>query len=64
MVSFIVPVYNAETTIDKCLKSIFELNKCSVDYEVIVVKDAAEDGTANHVAKFERYNENLVYIGS
>ena len=62
MVSFIVPVYNAETTIDKCLKSIFELNKCSVDYEVIVVNDASEDGTANHVAKFERYNENLVYI--
>ena len=51
MISFIVPAYNAEKTIDKCLNSIFELDKCSLDYEVIVINDASKDSTHEHIVK-------------
>lgn len=63
MISFIVPAYNAEKTIDKCLKSIFELDKSKLEYEVIVVNDASEDSTEEHILKYDNY-KNLVYINS
>ena len=63
MISFIVPAYNAEKTIDKCLNSIFELNKCSLDYEVIVVNDASSDSTHEHILKYSDY-DNFIYINS
>lgn len=63
MISFIVPAYNAEKTIDKCLNSIFELDKCSLDYEVIVINDASKDSTHEHIIKYSE-KDNFIYINS
>ena len=63
MISFIVPAYNAEKTIDKCLNSIFELDKCSLDYEVIVINDASKDSTHEHVIKYSE-KDNFIYINN
>ena len=63
MISFIVPAYNAEKTIDKCLNSIFELDKCSLDYEVIVINDASKDSTHEHTIKYNE-KDNFIYINS
>ncbi|MCX6780293.1 MAG: glycosyltransferase family A protein, partial [Candidatus Magasanikbacteria bacterium] len=53
--SFVVPAYNEEKTISKCLESIFReidsLNLCS-EVEVIVVNNASTDNTAEVVKSF------------
>lgn len=49
--SIIVPVYNVEEYIDKCLKSIF--NQTYKDFEVIVVDDGTEDNSMEIVNKYD-----------
>ncbi len=45
-ISFVVPAYNEEKYIGKCLDSIFrEINRSKVDAEVIAVNNASTDGT-------------------
>ena len=43
--SIIVPVYNVEKYIDKCLKSIE--NQSYFDFEVIIVNDGSLDNSQN-----------------
>ena len=43
MISVIIPAYNAEKHIDKCLESV--LTKQDADYEVIVVNEGSTDKT-------------------
>src|SRR3989339_1384110 len=43
MISIIIPAYNAERTIARCLQSIFE--QTHRDFEIIVVDDASNDDT-------------------
>jgi glycosyltransferase involved in cell wall biosynthesis len=45
-ISFIIPAYNKEEYIGKCLSSILrELEKRPYDVEIIVVNNASTDGT-------------------
>jgi len=46
--SIIIPTYNSEKTIEKCLKSIS--NSVFTNYEVIVVNDGSSDNTSNLVS--------------
>lgn len=46
LISFIVPVYNGDKTIEKCLKSI---SKIQEEIEIIVVNDGSTDDTQNKV---------------
>lgn len=43
MISVIVPVYNAEHTLDTCIESI--LRQSESDYEIILVNDGSKDGS-------------------
>jgi cellulose synthase/poly-beta-1,6-N-acetylglucosamine synthase-like glycosyltransferase len=45
MVSFVVPVYNMERTIEKCLQSITDQNFPEDKFEIIVVDDASTDNS-------------------
>jgi glycosyltransferase involved in cell wall biosynthesis len=54
--SFVIPAYNEELFIEKCLKSIF--NQTYGNYEVIVVDDGSTDKTSQLVAK---YNVVLIH---
>ena len=50
MISIIITAYNAEKTIEKCLKSILE-NEYS-DYEIIIVDDGSTDKTEEIINLF------------
>jgi len=52
--SIIIPAYNAEKTIEKCLKSVASQN--FHDYEIIVVNDGSEDKTLALLEKWQRRN--------
>ena len=43
MISVIIPVYNAEQYIKRCLNSV--LNQTFNDYEIIMVNDGSTDGS-------------------
>lgn len=55
MISFIIPAYNAEDKIEKCIESIVG-QKTEEQYEVVVVNDGSSDNTSDIVKKcIERY---------
>lgn len=50
-VSVIIPAYNCEKYIDKCLESVFAQNYPNL--EVIVINDGSTDATVEHLKKYE-----------
>lgn len=56
-ISIIIPVYNAEKTLDRCLESVFKQSLTS--YEIIAVNDGSTDGSA---AVLDRYQGRLTVI--
>lgn len=53
MISVIIPTYNAESTIERCLDSLFS-QKYDGDFEVIVVNDGSTDRTKEIVSKYKK----------
>lgn len=52
-ISVIVPVYNVEEYLDKCLESL--LNQHYSDMEIVVVDDKSTDDSLNIAKKYEKY---------
>ncbi len=66
MISFIVPAYNAEKTLERAIKSIINQKDNKFDYEIIIVNDGSTDKT-KEVAKqiieqYSKTNNNIYYI--
>lgn len=60
-VSVIVPVYNVEKYIDKCLKSL--VNQTLSDIEIVVVNDGSLDNSEDIIKKYEKkYSDIIKYI--
>lgn len=59
MISFIIPCYNSEKTIKKCLKSIINQRNTDLEFEIIVVdnSDNEKDKTEEIVKSFEEIKE-------
>lgn len=60
--SFIVPVYNAETYIGECLHSLLEQDIPKEDYQIICVNDGSKDGSLSILRSFEKKHPNIVVI--
>lgn len=58
MLSIIIPVYNSEKEITKCLESILK-NNTSFEYEIILVNDGSTDNSLNILEKFSSNYENI-----
>jgi len=59
--SIIVPVYNAETTLDRCLS--FLLNQSYKNFEVICVDDCSVDSSSEILFKYQaRYPSKILYV--
>ncbi len=60
-VSVIVPVYNVEKYIEKCLNTL--VNQTLQDIEIIVVNDGSTDNSEKIINEFlEKYPEKIVYL--
>ena len=58
-VSIIVPVYNAEKYLEKCLDSL--VNQSLDDYEIILINDGSNDGSQKIIDRYrEQYPEKIV----
>ncbi len=61
--SIIVPVYNVEKYLDKCLERI--LNSTYKDFELIVINDGTKDNSEQIITKYlekEEYKDKITYI--
>lgn len=65
-ISIIIPCYNAENYIDRCLKSIEEQTYVldgTGEVEIILINDASTDGTYEKLLKYEeKYPDNVLVI--
>lgn len=61
--SFIIPVYNSEKKIGRCLESLAK--QTFLDFEVVLVNDGSKDGSEtiikNFISKHKDLNVNLLY---
>ena len=60
--SIIIPVYNVEKYIRRCLDSIYIQSISDKDYEVIIVNDGSPDNSIEIVKEFERCHLNMTVI--
>lgn len=60
--SIIIPVYNTEKYIRKCLDSIFEQNVSHKLFEVIVVNDGTKDKSLDIIYEFTNLYDNIILI--
>lgn len=61
LISFIVPVYNAELYVEECLNSIIG-QKSFCDFEVICVDDKSTDRSCEIIAEYEKRYSNVHLI--
>ena len=50
LISIVVPMYNAEKSIERCIKSI--LNQSYNSYELIIIDDGSTDKSKEIVSKY------------
>ena len=60
MISFIVPVYNKENDLEKCLNSI--RNQTYEDIEVILINDGSKDGSEEICLRFAEQDPRFKYF--
>ena len=58
--SIIVPVYNVEKYIVRCMDSI--LNQNLTDYEIIVINDGTQDSSMDYVREKSRHHRNIIIL--
>lgn len=60
LISLIIPVYNAEKYLDRCMKSIFA--QTVSDYEVILVNDGSQDSSGAICDRYGALDERIIVI--
>ena len=59
-VSIIIPVYNVEKYVDKCLRSI--VNQTFSDIEIILINDGSTDASGEKCLEWAGRDERIIYV--
>lgn len=59
-ISIIIPVYNGEKYLERCLKSV--INQTYTDLEIIIINDGSTDHTSQICRTYESMDSRIVYI--
>lgn len=62
LASFIIPSYNASTTIVRCLDSIYALGLSEQEFEVICIDDCSKDDTIDVIEQYAKQHTNLTLL--
>ena len=62
LASFIIPAYNASTTIVRCLESIYTLGLSEEEFEVICIDDCSKDNTIEVIEQYAKQHTNLTLL--
>lgn len=60
--SFIIPIYNAETYLNECLESILQQDLSYDKYEIICVNDGSTDRSLDFLKEYEKIYDNIRII--
>ena len=60
IISIVIPVYNTEKYIDKCLQSL--LQQSFQDFEIICIDDGSQDNSLNILKKFSTFDNRITVI--
>lgn len=60
IISIIVPVYNAEDTLDRCVKSL--MSQTYKNIEIILVNDGSKDASLDICKKYEKEDSRIIVI--
>lgn len=60
--SYIVPVYNVEAYLDKCLQSLYNQSLDLSDFEVVIVNDGSSDNSIEIIEKYRTLYQNITLI--
>lgn len=60
LISFIIPLYNCATYIERCLDSIYLSHKDESSFEVIVINDGSADDGLQRVVNYSKRHKNLI----
>lgn len=62
ILSIIVPAYNVEKYIKKCINSLLEQDVAKEEYEIIVVNDGTKDASAEIVKEMAKIHSNIIVV--
>lgn len=60
LITVIIPVYNTEQYLDKCIKSV--INQSYIDIEIILINDGSVDGSLNIINKYSILDNRILVI--
>ncbi len=60
LLSIIIPCFNVDKYIEKCVKSVIDNIGNAIDYEIILVDDGSTDGTMDKISVLEKQNKSVV----
>jgi glycosyltransferase involved in cell wall biosynthesis len=61
--SIIIPVYNVEAYIEKCITSLQQQDIAPSTYEIIIINDGSPDNSREVVISLMKIYSNIVFIG-
>ncbi len=60
-ISVIIPVYNSEKYIGRCLRSLFKQNINKKNFEIIVINDFSKDNSIAEIKKYKSSNLKIIH---
>lgn len=59
-VSVVVPVYNMEQKLERCLNSL--VNQTLKDIELIIINDGSKDNSSNIIKRYKKKYKNIIFV--